>query len=161
MFLQHLKTFITILNSDALLFLCTRVAGIVLSVTSVILLCRAVSIQHLFDTDGKGLVYDLIPLGSLAYSMVWSIVSIILPGCQWKYHPALDMGFDFFGLAMSFAAGAAVLSWSFEDGYEVDFCRSSSRSECENAIASLSGAEKSGAILLLITGLVTWILRPS
>lgn len=64
------------------------------------------------------------------------------------------MGFDFFGWAISFGAGGALLAWSFQDGYEVDFCLSDSLSECEKAVRSLSSTEKSGAILLLLTGLV-------
>lgn len=63
------------------------------------------------------------------------------------------MGFDFFGWALSFAAGGALLSWSFKDAYEVEICiDKASANDCFQAGGDLSGTEKSGAILLLLTG---------
>lgn len=68
MFLQGIKSFLAILNSDALLFLGTRLSGIALSITSVVILCRAVTIQHYFTTDGLGLMYDMLPMGPVRLS---------------------------------------------------------------------------------------------
>lgn len=63
------------------------------------------------------------------------------------------MGFDFFGWALSFAAGGALLSWSFQDSYALEFCIDDARDdECYQARDDLSATEKSGAILLFLTG---------
>lgn len=69
MFLTKAKDFLAILNTDALLFLGTRIASIVFSIASVILLCQAVTEQRYFLTDGLGVMYDLIPLGSVSPSL--------------------------------------------------------------------------------------------
>ncbi|KAK5943834.1 hypothetical protein PMZ80_003115 [Knufia obscura] len=158
MFLRQVKDFFSIINTDALVFLGMRLASIVLSITSIILLCRAVTVQQFFLTDGLGLVYDMLPLGPLAYTLVWSVVSLILPGCQRKYHPVLDVAFDFFGWVLSFAAGGALLSWALKDAYEMDFCTNLAQEECERAGNDLSGTEKSGAVLLLFTGITHFIM---
>lgn len=63
MFLSTAKSFLSVLNRDALVFLGIRLASIVLGITSAILLCQAVTIQHYFLTDGQGHMYDLLPLG--------------------------------------------------------------------------------------------------
>jgi len=81
-------------------------------------------------------------------------VSLALPGCQGKYHPALDIGLDFLGWALSFAAGGTLLDWSLNDAYELDFCMDLAQDECEQAGNGVSGAEKSGSVLLLLTGQV-------
>ena len=153
--------FFSIINSDALLFLSTRFAGIILCIISVILLCRATSLQQYFNTDGQGHMYDLVPLGPLAYSLTWSVASLILPGCQRKYHPAYDMGFDFIGWAMSFVAGGALLRWSIVDGYEFEICMppasqtANSAAFCFDVEENIRGAERSGAVLLILGGYVT------
>lgn len=79
------------------------------------------------------------------------MVSIVLPGCDRKYHPALDMALDFFGFALTSGAGAALLVWSLKDAYEVEFCRAGFDEQCREAAPTLSTTEKSGAILLLLT----------
>lgn len=66
MFLRQVKDFFSIINTDALVFLGMRLASIVLSITSIILLCRAVTVQQFFLTDGLGLVYDMLPLGPVS-----------------------------------------------------------------------------------------------
>lgn len=65
------------------------------------------------------------------------------------------MGLDFFGWALSFAAGGALLNWSFQDSYAIEICIDDARDdECYQAGDDLSATEKSGAILLLLTGYV-------
>ena len=66
MSLKAVKSFLSVLNSDALLFLGTRLAGITLSITSIVLLCRAVTLQQHFDTRGQGHLYDLLPVGPVS-----------------------------------------------------------------------------------------------
>lgn len=66
MLLQQVKEFFSIINTDALLFLGMRLASIVLSITSIVLLCRAVTVQQYFVTDGLGLMYDMLPLGPVS-----------------------------------------------------------------------------------------------
>jgi hypothetical protein len=80
------------------------------------------------------------------------VASIILPGCERKYHPALDMALDFFGWALTSAAGAALLVWSLKDAYEVEICRVGFEEQCIETGASLSTTERSGAILLFLSG---------
>lgn len=63
MFLKQVKEFFSVINTDALVFLGMRLASIVLSITSIILLCRAVTVQQYFLTDGLGLMYDMLPIG--------------------------------------------------------------------------------------------------
>ena len=70
------KTFLHIINTDALLFLVMRLAGVVLSITSIILLCRAITLQHMFETHNFGLMYDMIALGPVRrppHCWSWSI----------------------------------------------------------------------------------------
>lgn len=88
------------------------------------------------------------------YTLAWSVVSLVLPGCQRKYHPALDVGLDFFGWALSFTTGGILLHWTLNDAYELDFCTILTKEECEQAGDGLSGTEKAGAVLLLLTGSV-------
>lgn len=76
MLLQQVKSFIRILNIDAILFLGVRLASIVLSITSIFLLCRAVTIQQYFLTDGLGLMYDLLPLGSVSWLTAFPIADL-------------------------------------------------------------------------------------
>lgn len=79
------------------------------------------------------------------------MASIILPGCERKYHPALDMALDFLGCALTSGAGAALLQWSLKDAYEVEICRVSFEEECSKAASGLSTTEKCGAILLFLS----------
>lgn len=65
MFFQQVKSFLTIINTDALIFLGTRLASIILSIVSIVLLCRAVTVQTYFLTDGLGLIYDMLPFGAV------------------------------------------------------------------------------------------------
>lgn len=88
----------------------------------------------------------------MAYSLIWSVVSLILPGCKRKYHPVLDMGFDFLGWALTSAVGVVLLMWSLKDSYEVEICRDGLEQECISMALTLSLTEKSSAILLLLTG---------
>jgi hypothetical protein len=60
------KSFLSVLNKDALVFLGMRLASIVLGILSIILLCRAVTVQYYFMTDGLGQVYDMLPLGPVS-----------------------------------------------------------------------------------------------
>lgn len=62
------------------------------------------------------------------------------------------MGLDFFGWALTFAAGSALLMWSLKDSYEIEICRDGFEEECLDGGPSLSLTEKSGAILLFMTG---------
>lgn len=80
------------------------------------------------------------------------MASLVLPGCQRKYHPALDMGLDCFGWILSFASGGLLLNWALKDAYETDFCQGLSTEDCTRVANHLSGTEKSGAVLLLLTG---------
>lgn len=68
MFLSSLKSFLSILNKDALLFLGMRLASVVFGVVSIVLLCRAVTVQYYFLTDGLGLTYDMMPFGPVSHS---------------------------------------------------------------------------------------------
>ena len=79
-------------------------------------------------------------------------MSLVLPGCHRKYHPALDMGLDFIGLALSFGAGGALLNWAMHDQYETAVCFDPSPDECDSAAQILSSTERSSAVLLLMTG---------
>lgn len=81
-------------------------------------------------------------------------MSLVLPGCQRKYHPALDVGLDLFGWVLSFATGAMLLNWTLDNVYDLDFCTNLTKEECEQAGDGLSGTEQSGAVLLLLTGQV-------
>lgn len=66
MFLKQVKEFFSVINTDALVFLGMRLTSIVLSITSVVLLFRAVTVQQYFVTDGLGLMYDMLPLGPVS-----------------------------------------------------------------------------------------------
>lgn len=66
MFLREVKEFLSIINTDALVFIGMRSGSIILSITSIILLCRAVTVQQYFLTDGLGVVYDMLPLGPVS-----------------------------------------------------------------------------------------------
>lgn len=66
MFLSTTKSFLSVLNQNALVFLGIRSATIVLGILSIILLCRAVTVQYFFLTDGLGQVYDMLPLGPVS-----------------------------------------------------------------------------------------------
>lgn len=68
MFLSTAKSFLSVLSKDALVFLGMRLASIVLGIVSVILLCRAVTVQYFFLTDGLGQIYDMLPLGPVSVS---------------------------------------------------------------------------------------------
>lgn len=68
MFLSSVKSFLSLLNGDALVFLGMRLASIVLGIVSIILLGRAVTIQYYFLTDGLGQMYDMLPLGPVGHS---------------------------------------------------------------------------------------------
>lgn len=164
MFISKAKQFVSIINSDAILFLSTRLVSIFFCVTSIILLCRAITVQRYFLTDGLGIVYNTIPFGpvsttnpsqtkltvKLAYSLTWSVVSVILPGLHRRYYPGLDVALDFLGLAFQLAAGGALLLWSMKDAYEVELCKVAETSICLEAALSLSVTEISTAVLLLL-----------
>jgi len=66
MFLKQVKEFFSIINTDALVFLGMRLGSIILSITSIILLFRAVTVQQYFLTDGLGIMYDMLPLGPVS-----------------------------------------------------------------------------------------------
>lgn len=66
MFFRQVKEFFSIINTDALVFIGMRVGSIILSLTSIILLCRAVTVQQYFLTDGLGLMHDMLPLGPVS-----------------------------------------------------------------------------------------------
>lgn len=125
--------------------------------------CQRIASQSGTPRTSKSITFDCFLIGlqcQLAYSLVWSVASAILPGCQRKYHPALDMGFDCLGWLLSFAAGAALLVWSLRDAYSIDSCSLPSDVQaCMNAESALSSTEKSGAILLLLTGYVPSLFR--
>ena len=48
----------------------------------------------------------------LAYSLVWSTFSLILPGCQRKYNPILDVVLDSIGWGSSLGLGVCLLAWA-------------------------------------------------
>lgn len=62
------------------------------------------------------------------------------------------MALDFFGWALTFAAGGVLIMWSMKDAYELDICRPGLEQDCVSAGSSLSVTEKSSAVLLLLTG---------
>ena len=70
MLLLDVKHFLSVLNKDALVFLGVRLASIILGIVSIILLCRAITIQHYFETDGPGLMYNLLPLGPVSEEVI-------------------------------------------------------------------------------------------
>lgn len=67
MFLSKALSFLSVLNKNALLFLGMRLATIMIGILSIILLCRAVTVQYYFLTDGLGQVYDMMPLGPVSF----------------------------------------------------------------------------------------------
>ena len=62
------------------------------------------------------------------------------------------MGLDFFGWLLSIAFGALLLKWALKDAYKTDYCIELSLEECTKAANDLGSTEKSGAVLLLVTG---------
>lgn len=73
MFLRHIKEFFSLINTDALVFIGMRFASIILSLNSIVLLCRAATVQQYFLTDGLGLMYNMLPPGPV------SAISLISP----------------------------------------------------------------------------------
>lgn len=69
--LQSTKLFLSILNTDALIFISMRLSGTVLGIAAVFILCRAATAQSSFDTNGKGPLYDMLPLGPVS-AIPWS-----------------------------------------------------------------------------------------
>lgn len=67
MLLSKAKSFLSVLNKNALVFLGMRSATIMIGILSIILLCRAVTVQYYFLTDGLGQVYDMMPLGPVSF----------------------------------------------------------------------------------------------
>lgn len=66
MFMRQIREFVSTINSDALVHLGMRLCSIIFSITSIVLLCRAVTMQRYFLTDGLGLMYDMLPLGPVS-----------------------------------------------------------------------------------------------
>ena len=58
---------------------------------------------------------------------------------------------------MCFAAGGALLEWA--DGYK-EGCKIKSDQECDMANLALTTSERSGAVLLLLSGYVVLMLGP-